>query len=265
MAMRSRSTFLTLCSPATCRAVARRLASERGFAVPTVTLMMLAALRMAGVAVSTSMQRRAARCGTRARSRRWRSPSRGRSGSAHYNRYGIAPATASRAPTWSTPSDAEGWCTKVTGTTVNGGLSATRRSRPAPTARGQIAWTGLDIVAVGTMGGVTCRVAVHASSSSGQDMFVDADVLSEDGIRLDSNSEIHSGSATNGDITMASNAKHCGPASVGIGKELSGGGYYSDINCTTIRHHDRRRNELPRSTKAMPRPTTTTVVCSEKT
>ncbi len=216
------------------RAGARRLASERGFAVPTVTLMTLAALGMAGVAVSTSMQGQ----GGTVRDQGMKSAlAVAESGVSQallqYNRYGLVSATASCAPIGSTTPDAAGWCTTVTGTTVNGG-TVSYQVKPTGSALpgGQIAWTGLDIVSVGTMGGVTRRVAVHASSSSGQDMFVDADVLSEDGITLDSNSEIHSGSATNGDITMASNARHCGPASVGIGKELSGGGYYSDLNCT---------------------------------
>jgi hypothetical protein len=216
-------------------AAAGRLASEQGFAVPTVLLMIVAALGIAGVAVATSIQGQ----GGTVRDQGTKSAlAVAESGASQallrFNRYGKAPAAAPCAPVGSTFPEADGWCAEVAGTTVNGD-TVSYRAKPTSSMlpNGEIAWTELDVVAVGAVDGVTRRLAVHASSSSGQSPFLDADVLSEDGITLDSNSQIHSGSATNGDITMASNAKHCGPASVGIGKELSGGGYYSDINCTT--------------------------------
>jgi hypothetical protein len=216
------------------RTAARHLASEHGFALPTVLLMTVAALGMAGVAVSVSIQ---GQSGTVRDQRTKSALAVAESGASQallrFNRYGLAPAAAPCAPVGSTLPEADGWCAEVAGTTVNGD-PVSYRVKPTSSVlpNGEIAWTELDVVSVGAAGGVTRRLAVHASSSSGQSPFLDADVLSEDGITLDSNSQIHSGSATNGDITMASNAKHCGPASVGIGKELSGGGYYSDVNCT---------------------------------
>jgi hypothetical protein len=208
-------------------AVARRLCSEDGFAVPTVLLMIVAALGMAGIAVSASIQGQSGTVRDQ-QSKTALAVAESGAGQAllHYNRYGLVPELNPCEPIGSTGPDANGWCAPVAGTSVNGGTT-TYYVKPDPSG-GE-----LEIVSVGAFGGVTRRIEVAASSSSGQGMFVDADVKSEEGITLDSNSEIHSGSATNGDITLASNAKHCGPASVGIGKELTGSGYYSDVKCTT--------------------------------
>ena len=75
-----------------------------------------------------------------------------------------------------------------------------------------------------------------AKSVSGQQVFFDAGVKTQNGINLDANAEIHSGSATGGDITLASNARQCGLASVGIGHHLTtagNAGYYQQADCTT--------------------------------
>ena len=217
------------------RSVACRLASERGFAVPTVMLMTVAALGMAGVAVSASIQGQSGTVRDQGTKSALAVAESGVDQALlRFNRYGLVPAATPCAPVGSTVPEADGWCTEVAGTTVNGD-PVSYRVQPTSSLLpgGEIAWTELDVVSVGAVDAVTRRIAVHASSSSGQDIFVDADVQAEEGIVLDSNSEIHSGSATNGDITLAKNAEHCGPASVGIGKELSGDGYYSDIECTT--------------------------------
>ena len=58
----------------------------------------------------------------------------------------------------------------------------------------------IEIVSNGSFNGVTRRVDVTAKSASGQQVFIDAGVKTQNGINLDANSEIHSGSATGGDI-----------------------------------------------------------------
>jgi hypothetical protein len=217
-------------------AARRRLTAEAGFAVPTVTLMLLAALGMAGVAVTASIN---AQGGTVRDQNTKTALAVAESGAdqamLQFNRYGLVPGTTPCAPVGSTFTDAEGWCPEVTGTTVNGG-TVSYRVRPTSNQlpNGEIAFTELEVVALGTLAGTTRRIELSASSSSGQKIFLDADVQSKEGITLDSNSEIHSGSATNGDISIDPKAEQCGPASVGIGKELTGdGSHYGDINCTT--------------------------------
>lgn len=213
-----------------------RLASEAGFAVPTVTLMMVAALGMAGIAVATSIQGQ----GGTVRDQRTKSAlavaeSGVEQALLRYNRYGLVPDGAPCAPVGGTVPEADGWCPEVS-TTVSG-YPVSYRVRPASTAMpsGDIAWTEMEVVSTGSLAGVTRRVDVVANSSAGQNIFVKATVQSEDGIKLDSNTEIHAGSATNGDIFIGSNAKQCGTATVGIGKEMDNDGEYStDVDCGAV-------------------------------
>lgn len=224
-----------------CRRLRRRLASEAGFAVPTVTLMIVAALGMAGVAVSTSIQSQG---GTVRDQEAKTALTVAESGIdqalLQFNRHGQADETEPCAPVGGGTPDAEGWCPEVVVNaneeTPNAG-TVSYRVRPTGGAlpSGDFAWTELEVVSVGTLAGSTRRVNLSASSSSGQDIFIDADVLSKEGISLDANSQIHSGSATNGDITIGPNAEQCGPASVGIGNEVGGGGdHHSEIDCTGV-------------------------------
>jgi hypothetical protein len=221
--------------------VRRRLASEAGFTVPTVTLMIIAALGMAGVAVSTSIRAQ----GGSARDQQAKTALAVAEAGVdqamlQFNRHGLAEETEPCAPVGGGVPDAEGWCPEVVVNaneqTPNAG-TVSYRVRPSggELPSGDFAWTELEVVSLGTLSGTTRRVHVSASSSSGQDIFLDADVQSKEGITLDSNSQIHSGSATNGDITIGPNAEQCGPASVGVGQELGGGGdHHSEIDCTGV-------------------------------
>lgn len=212
-----------------------RLASEAGFAVPTVTLMMVAALGMAGVAVSTSIQGQ----GGAVRDQRTKSAlgiaeSGVEQALLRYNRYGLVSEAAPCAPVGGTVPEADGWCPEVS-TTVSG-YPLSYRVRPESTEMpsGDIAWTEMEVVSIGSLAGVTRRVDLIANSSAGQDIFSKASVKSEDWIHLEPNTEIHAGSATNGDIIIGDNARQCGTATVGIGKNMDNEGEYStDIECGT--------------------------------
>jgi hypothetical protein len=219
-----------------CRLLIRlknRLSSEAGFAVPTVTLMMVAALGMAGIAVATSIQ---GQDGTvrdqRSKSALGVAESGVEQALLRYNRYGLVPDAAPCAPVGGTVPAADGWCPEVS-TTVSGyPVSYGVRPESTEMPSGDIAWTEMEVVSTGSLSGVTRRVDLIATSSAGQGVFVDATVQSEDGITLDPNTEVHAGSATNGNLTVGKNAKQCGTATVGIGKEMDNDGEYStDIEC----------------------------------
>jgi hypothetical protein len=79
----------------------------------------------------------------------------------------------------------------------------------------------LEIVSTGTANGASRRVHVTAHSSSGQAIFSDATVLAQDALLLDSNADVNSHVATNGDITLSSNARICGNAAHGVGRSLT--------------------------------------------
>jgi hypothetical protein len=213
------------------RAAARRLASEAGFAVPTVMLMTVAALGMAGVAVTTSIHGQAGTVRDQGSKAALAVAESGVSQALlHYNR-GVPPCV---------PAIEGEWCGPVAGMSVNGGEVAYW----ARIASGEECEVGnevecVEIVAIGNVEGTTRRVNVLASTlsteeSTGGGPFATAGVLSLDSLTLDSNSTIHTGSATNGYLELKANARQCGPASVGIGKEMkppTGAGYYSDVDC----------------------------------
>lgn len=215
-------------------ALRRRLASERGFAVPTVLLMLVAAMGVASVAVMTSIQ---AQSGTvrdqGSKSALAVAESGVQQALLYYNR-GASPCEPA----------AEGeWCGPVTGMSVNGGDVAywTRLSNSEECEVVEVGGC-VEIVSQGTVGGVTRRVDVFASSLQSQDSsppqpFSTAGVLSYESITVASNSTIHTGTATNGNILLTGNARLCGPASVGVGKEVNtenNSDHYSDAECTTL-------------------------------
>jgi type II secretory pathway pseudopilin PulG len=215
------------------RAVARRLASEGGFAVPTVLLMTVAAMGIASVGVMASIQGQSGTVRDQGSKTALAVAESGIDQALlHYNR-GVAPCV---------PSTEGDWCGPVTGMSVNGGAV----SYWTRLASGEDCGVGnevecVEIVSQGTAGGVTRRVNVFASTlsteeSTGGGPFASASVLSLDTMSLDSNSTIHTGTATNGNLELSSNARQCGQASVGIGKEMKlngNAGYYGDAKCTT--------------------------------
>jgi hypothetical protein len=210
-----------------------RLASERGFAVPTVMLMTVAAMGVASVGVIASIQGQSGVVRDQGTKSALEVAESGVNQALLYYNRGVEPCT---------PSAEGSWCGPVTGMSVNGG-TVKYWSR---LASGDECEVGnevdcVEIVAEGTVDGVTRRVDVSASTvptdpSAGAGPFASAGVLSLESMLLDSNSAIHTGVATNGDITLKSNAKQCGQASVGIGKKMtteSNAGYYSDSKCSS--------------------------------
>jgi Tfp pilus assembly protein PilX len=208
---------------------ARRVVSdERGFALPTALFMLLAAVAIVSVGVVATIQ---AQSGT---VRDQRSKSALTSAEAgvgeallRYNGGFATPAShpcllPSGSLVGAAATQTDGWCAAVTGANgagtygyqvCPGWSDTTNTCNSQPT--GTIA-----VVSTGTSSGVTRRVEVIAKSSSGQQVFLDAGVKTQNGISLDSNSEIHSSAATGGDIVLSGNAKQCGSASVGVGRHL---------------------------------------------
>jgi hypothetical protein len=214
------------------RAAARRFASEQGFAVPTVLLMTVAALGMAGVAVTTSIQGQSGTVRDQGTKAALAVAESGVSQALlHYNR-GVAPCV---------PVTEGEWCGPVAGMSVNGGQVAYwARVVSGEECEVSNEVECVEIVSQGAMNGVTRRVDVMASTvpteeSAGGGPFATAGVLSLETMSLDSNSVIHTGSATNGDLELKGIAMQCGPVSVGPGKGIKPptGAYYSDTLCKT--------------------------------
>jgi type II secretory pathway pseudopilin PulG len=216
------------------RSIARRLSSAGGFALPTTMAMLMAgfAIVSVGVATTVSVQRGTVRDeGTKA------SLQLAQTGVnealLRFNRN--TPTTGNAcSPLGSTPGTG-GWCPAVTVTDVTGGTFTYEAHPYAVTLNGEPTKNVLEVVGTGRFGNATRRVHVTAESLA-QNVFGDAQVKTSTGISMDSNSRIHASAATNGDITLASNAKQCGPASVGIGRQLTltgNAGYFQNHDCTS--------------------------------
>ena len=155
----------------------------------------------------------------------------------HFNRIAPSPTNACSPVTGTPPSG--GWCPAITASDPAGGTYSYQvrvcdSTGSCPPAAGKPPYS-LEVVGTGTRGNAVRRLDVKAHSVSGQSVFGDYQVKAGDGITLDSNSRIHAGTATNGDIVLSSNAKQCGQASVGVGHQLQQAGsnsYFQDPECT---------------------------------
>jgi hypothetical protein len=204
-----------------------RVANEAGFAVPTVLFMLLAAGAIAGVAVTSSVL---AQQGATRDSDTKAALTVAEAGVSqallHYNRVpttAAAPCVVADGGTVRNTATIGGWCPWSLGE-VNGANFA---YSVKPTD-GEI-----EIVSTGNADGVTRRIDVDAVSAGGQRLFSDASVKAQDFITMDSNAQVLAGMATNGGIGLSANARVCGSASVGLGRQLtvaSNAQWYGDYN-----------------------------------
>jgi Tfp pilus assembly protein PilX len=206
------------------------LKREGGFAVPTVLLLIVGvfSIAMAGALVSMSAQRGAIRdADTKAALAA--AEAGANQALLRYNRYAPTPAascvvSSSGSLGLAAPA-ASGWCSPVTGITNEGSFEY--HTAPTP---GRV-----EIVSTGESNGVTRRIEVAAESVSGQGIFSTATVKSRENISLNANAEIRANAATNGGMTLDSNAKLCGTGSIGVGQSISltsNAQHYADTNCT---------------------------------
>jgi hypothetical protein len=206
------------------------LKREGGFAVPTVLLLIVGvfSIAMAGAIVSMSAQRGAIR-DSDSKAALAAAEAGTNQALMRYNRYPAMGATScvvsSGGSLGLAAPAATGWCSPVAGVTNEGSFEY----HVAPTP-GRV-----EIVSTGESNGVTRRVVVAAESVSGQGIFSAATVKSRENITLDSNAQIRANAATNGGMTLASNAKLCGTGSIGVGQSISltsNAQHYADTNCT---------------------------------
>jgi hypothetical protein len=202
---------------------------QGGFAVPTAMLMMLAAFATVSVGVVTTVRVQHGTVRDQGTKSALQVAEIGvNEALLHFNR--IPPDSNPCSPV-SSSGPTSGWCPAVSGTDEGGGTYTYQVQPPTGTAEDNV----LSIVATGAVGNTTRRVLITAHSSSGWSVFGDYQVKAGDWIHMDSNAEVRAGAATNGDIVLASNARQCGQASVGIGRELqliSNSQYYHQTDCS---------------------------------
>ena len=204
---------------------------EDGFALPTVLFMLLAAFAIVSVSVTASVNTQRGVVRDQGTKSAVQVAEAGLSAALlHYNR--IPPSeTNPCSPVTASDPDGAGWCQPISGSF--NGAPYTYQVHPYTDGTGKFI---LDVVGTSTVNGASRRIAVRASASSGWNVFEDYQVKSGEWIHMDSNAEIRAGAATNGDMVLSSNARQCGQASVGVGKQMqliSNAQYYQNHECST--------------------------------
>jgi hypothetical protein len=222
------------------RRIAQRLRADDGFALPTVTLLLIAAFAVVTVGAMASIHTQRGTVRDQQTKAALQLAETGVNEAVlYYNRLTPSP-TNPCSPVSSSPPGAGRWC-QAPARSLNGGAYSYQVQVPPMDAQGRFVPDSngnieLKVVGTATMGGATRRVLVDAKSLSDNPFGGDYQVKSAGDITLDSNASIHAGTATNGDITLNSNARQCGAASVGVGHRLvtpgsGSGGYYTDGDC----------------------------------
>jgi len=214
------------------RRIARRLRGEDGFALPTTLLMLLSAFAIVSVGiVATANVEHGANRDRSTKSAVQLAEAGVSTALLHFNRIDASLVGCTVGA---------GWCQSPTYQDPSGGTYSYQTVlQPYPPAAGcnpdpNVPYS-LEIVGTGTRGTATRRIDVVAHSASGVPVFCDYQVKAGENITLNSNAEIHAGTAAGGDISLSSNAKQCGAASVGIGQSFNQAGsnsYFQDPNCT---------------------------------
>jgi hypothetical protein len=107
---------------------------------------------------------------------------------------------------------ADGWCPEVNGT-VGG---STYAYRVTPQTGG-----GLSVVAAGSSGEVSRRIAIALTSSTVGSVLEDAGVIGVEDITLSNSADIRVGVGTNGNVKLGNNSSICGNIRHGVGKETT--------------------------------------------
>ena len=222
--------------------LSRLIRSEQGFAVPTVLVAIVVGMGLAGVAVMSSIQ---AQRGTDRDSAAKRALAIADAGAevAVYRQNKVITTDVLRCVNETALGDlvagtplADGWCSERTASVADG--SYTYRVKPW-TVVGTVE-SGLSremkVVSMGTVDGVSRRIALTATARTGTNIFGGAGAVGDEGISITGSADIGTDAeptdaSTNGNVTTGPSGTLCGHAHVGHGHTFTGNqcaGYSSD-------------------------------------
>jgi Tfp pilus assembly protein PilX len=221
---------------------ARLRRDEQGFVVPSVLMAIVVGMSLAGVAVMSSVD---AQRGTDRDSDVKRALAVADAGAelGIFRQNKIVTTDVLRCVNETGAGDllagsplADGWCSPRAGAVGDG----TYTYRVKPWSIVGTVQSGLKremkIVSVGSVDGVTRRVAVTASARTGTNIFGGSGAVGDEGVTIEGSGDIGTtteptDSATNGDILTEGSARLCGNAHVGQGHAFAGNqcpGYGTD-------------------------------------
>jgi Tfp pilus assembly protein PilX len=211
--------------------------SERGFAVPTVLVAIIAAFALGSAAVVASIHTQSGTTRDQNTKAALAAAEAGVSEAMlRFNRIATSSEADACLPVGGGAPDATNWCPPTPETTdqpfdrgtfsYRVGIHPASGSTPAQ----------LEIVSTGTVDGVTRRVRALADTiSGGFKPFQDASVVGLDSIMLNSKATIEADVATNGNIGLNANSSLiCGDAQVGVGKGFNPNNGNSTVTCDPV-------------------------------
>jgi hypothetical protein len=196
-------------------------------AVPTVLMMILIGLAMAGAAVAASIsaQRGSVRdedsklaiaaADTGALRALYRQNRLQTSGSLPCVVVGAGTGTLQLAA-----AEANGWCAEQTGTIGNASYSYRTSAPVISSGPGGQLRSEVTTVATGTSDEVGRRIAMTSTSLTGAGLLSGASVMGLEGVTLNGNARVRGNVATNGNIVMSNNSELCGNGQYGAGNGL---------------------------------------------
>jgi hypothetical protein len=188
--------------------------SERGIALPTAVFAMLASFGLASAAVIASVD---AQRGTKRDSESKSAIAAADAGAGlallRLNRFQdrLSLAKPCVGPAGETQQASGGWCPATATESVGRGTFSYMISAYQPSG-------ALNIVAVGTAGGVSRRVEVSLVSYKGKEIFLNERLIGEDNIELEGTPDIRTDIGTNGSIEGKESATLCGDVRHGTGE-----------------------------------------------
>jgi type II secretory pathway pseudopilin PulG len=208
--------------------------ADAGFAIPTVLLMMLAAMAVVSVGVVAASN---TQHGTIRDQNSKAAVQLAENGvNEAILRYNHLDASSSNLCSPLGVSPVSGWCSVGPVSDPSGGTYSYQVYVGTGTVIPQDGQGNLElkVVGTGTRGDATRRVLTDAKSLS-TNVFGDYQVKSGEDITLSGNASIQAGTAAGGNINLNNNAQQCGSASVGVGHNLyqnQNGAYFTDSDCT---------------------------------
>jgi Tfp pilus assembly protein PilX len=207
--------------------------NERGIAVPTALMALIATFALASVAVMSTIDVQRGTARDHDSKEAIAAADAGASiAMLRLNRYlpTLTTGVSCVGPTGLTEAPGEGWCPKTAPENVGAAEFAYQVSAYGASKE-------VQVVAWGTSKGVTRRVDVGLQAIDGKNVFADEKVIGEEGIEFNgSAAEVYTDLGTNGEITNSGNSHPtlCGSGRHGVGKgevpPLSCGGTETEGN-----------------------------------
>lgn len=187
---------------------------ERGIAVPTAMMALVASFALASVAVLSTVDAQRGTVRDHASKEAIAAADAGSNiALLRLNRYlpSLSVAKPCIGPAGESQTPSAGWCPS----TVSEPVGAAAFSYRVSTYNGS---GPLTVVSVGTAGGVSRRVSLTLNSVNGKNVFANEKLIGQDNIEVGGSSNIRTDVGTNGNIEGNGNPTFCGNLRHGIGK-----------------------------------------------